>query len=187
MQELNGISRGFRSLKKFMKNQKELIELPQVSDLRQFIESDAVFTFSRFSEYHALPQDQKNKLYTFPIPTQEITTTPCYVTFAAVPLGSSNPIEADKLVRYMIEHVANAGTALIQLDALPLSGLYENNNLTHPFPENTIFIPRETSGAFHEKAVLDFLNGKMEIEEVNGLWEEFYFFSSSITSDTLKI
>ena len=79
MQELNGISRGFRSLKKFMKNQKELIELPQVSDLRQFIESDAVFTFSRFSEYHALPRIRKIN-YTFPIPTQEITTTPCYIS-----------------------------------------------------------------------------------------------------------
>jgi hypothetical protein len=167
-----------RNLKNVLVKSSEepMIELPQVADLSAFAESNALMTLARYSEYLALPKEKQASLHVAPIFSDEKPTTVGYVIAAAVPGESANPIRGKELIRHLVsqtEKIAAAHSFLSASFPAPTEPKFPL------FSKDTFFLPRVNSVVLGQKPILDFMNEKLGIKELNELWRAGFFIPSA--------
>ncbi len=171
------LERGFLNLKRnFFKDVDEkMMELPQVSDLSAFVESNAFYTFARRSSYVALPEFLKQQLRVRITFYNYKPTAPCYVIAAALPLDAAHPAQAEDFIQFLLDHLEEIEKAHGYHATWPQSG----EKQVDQYPADTVFVPRIQSVIVGQKAVIDTFNGTMRLQELNDIWMKGLFIPSS--------
>lgn len=172
--EVEGFSRVIQTLRDaFTGSQTDtIIEIPQVSDLKSFMNSPASYTFCRLSTVNAMNAQQREQVMVGPIPSTDLDVALCHAYAVAVPMSARKPQAAHRFIRTLLqsaEKIAHTqGILPINQGSAP--------GLDRPYSENTVFLPRINQQSLNEKVILDLYNGKINVEETKRHWQGAYFF-----------
>lgn len=150
-------------------------ELPLVSDIKAFIDSDAAMTFVRYSDFAGLSPELKQKIRVIQIPTPYEPSILAHVVSAGIPIDSENPTRGDEFIRFLLSQKNKLcdNSGFIPVEKTTVSS--ELNRIISP---QTVIIPREKSTTLGQKMVIDALNGTMNFEEFNAIWTSSIFVPS---------
>ncbi len=148
-------------------------QLPQVTSLSEFIESDALFTIARHSDYMNLPKEMQDQLFLMIIPTDyEKVTIPCHLIVSAVPIQSANHKRGIEFVKFLIN---NADDIADGIGGIAIDQSTQKNDANSLFSMDIYLVPRESGLAIGQKTVIDVLNGDFSIKEFTQLWAEGFY------------
>ena len=178
--DLIGIyTRSLVNMKRFMIDAPEdrLTEIPQVKNLKSFLDSDAYATFGRYSEFARLSDADKERLFVRDIPNTFGPISPCIAISAGIPIQSANPAGGEEFVQYLIGRMFDLSNESNML-ASSLSSFNELGKNVYK-KKDVIFVPRQNNSAISDRIVLDVLNGDVGIVDLNQLWRPSFFIPSS--------
>lgn len=148
-------------------------QLPQVTSLTEFIESDALFTIARHSDYMNLPNEMQNQLFLMIIPTDyEKITIPCHLIVSAVPIQAANHKRGIEFIKFLLD---NANVVADGIGGLVIDQTSIKNDANSLLSMDLYLVPRESDLAIGQKSVIDVLNGDFSIKEFTHLWAEGFY------------
>lgn len=152
-------------------------ELPVYPTLTDFLDSEAQFTFVRYSAWLAENPELKSSSFSMIAPGPQGKSTVVYALSAAVPMTSSAPDAAANVVRYLQDNASAIAEAHSMFDPYSMGSAISELNLD----ASTAILVRENATGIESDLFLGMLRGIAEISDFNTRWSTgFYVPESSL-------
>ncbi|MEW6234269.1 MAG: hypothetical protein AB1656_02680 [Candidatus Omnitrophota bacterium] len=158
------------NLKTYLKESEGPVEeIPQLSNVSEFVQSKSLIAFTRYSSVMSLPSNERDQLYLLLPPCDEKKMTiPCQVAAGALPMEASNPKRGMDFLNFLLSHidvVAKAQGYCTLHEA-------ENGKADLRFAPGVYFVVRDNEAIINQKTAIDAMNGRLPVEEFNERWAE---------------